>query len=422
MSVFKRMWGMKRSLAHTTVLTVVVLCLFFARTQTANAQFFGIVPQIVFDPTVNASLQPIIINTSVTAAAAVTTAALESSNTAKEFVGDGVANFIAKAILRKLTAQTVNWINSGFKGNPAFVTNPDQFFLSLGDQIAVRYLSEGQKSALNAICSPFQAQIRLQLVKSYLSETQPLLCSLGTLENNYKNFINNFQNGGWSNWFAMTQSTQGNPYGTYLDAKNQLSLQIGAGKYKYTKQLDWGKGFLSYEKCVAYADSSAVDESDELDAVNGDSIDGQCIAKETVTPGSVIENQLENVFGSSVKQLEAADEINEIVSALLTQMVSRVVGGVAGGLRGLGTKSSTQPRSFIEQLNDNSPEVKAETEAFDARLQATLPSFVQATTSEATTTPLWQPPTREEIKAAADAARTDTFGPSGGAPTTQSNP
>src|SRR3989344_6420706 len=96
-------------------------------------------------------------------------ATAETSNAVKEYGLDAVAYFFANRMVEKLAAQTVNWINSGFQGNPAYVTDPNQFFLDIGDEQASRFLSSTAFS--NSLCSPFRAQVRLALVKNYLAET-----------------------------------------------------------------------------------------------------------------------------------------------------------------------------------------------------------------------------------------------------------
>ena len=58
---------------------------------------------------------------------------------------------------------------------------------------------------------------------------------------------------------------------------------------------------------------------------------GECIKYgPTKTPGSVIESQLSNVLGSGLRQLELADEFDEMVGALVGQMVKNVVFGAQG--------------------------------------------------------------------------------------------
>src|SRR3989344_8765690 len=40
---------------------------------------------------------------------------------------------VVKAALERILDSTVEWINSGFEGNPAFVTDPKQFYSDIAD-------------------------------------------------------------------------------------------------------------------------------------------------------------------------------------------------------------------------------------------------------------------------------------------------
>src|SRR3989344_5622735 len=164
----------------------------------------------------------------------------------KEFALDTIAVIIGKIILKKLTAQTVNWINSGFKGNPGYVTNPSQFFLDIGDSTASVFLSATE---LNKLCSPFKAQVRLALVKNYIQEDYNFSCTLSTLKNNYDAFTNDFSVGGWDVWFEMTQTSGGNPYSAYFAAQSGLLKSVASKQESQQKELDLSGGFLNQKKC-----------------------------------------------------------------------------------------------------------------------------------------------------------------------------
>ena len=334
----------------------------------------------------------------------------------KTYVLDTIATNVAKNIIKQLTAQTVNWINSGYKGNPAYVTDPKQFFLNVGDAQAAQFLSSN--GALSSLCSPFQAKVRLALAKSYLQETSATnySCSLGRIEQNFDNFTNDFNQGGWDGWFSMTQNVTNNPYGAYIKGKDELTINIGNQTANYNKQLDMGRGFLNYEVCkknspiagqVAATNGTSATTGTQkqvckagyipfgepnggnckaplvwvtLDS-NGNEIDskavdagigeGDCTEKETVTPGSVIESKLEGVLGTDIKQLELVQSINQIVSALITQLTQQVVGGVGNGLRGLsqGTPSNSSNRSLLQQLSNGSTENAAENAQVQSKIK-----------------------------------------------------
>jgi hypothetical protein len=251
------------------------------------------------------------------------TAAMTTLEKVKFYVLDPLAWSIAKRILQGVTAQTVNWINSGFQGNPAYITDPGRFFLNIADEKASEFLSGTE---LNQLCTPFRARVRLALVQNYIQENrQNYSCSLSLIRNNYEQFVNDFRYGGWDSWLEITQNPANNPYGAYFAAQNEINQRIATAQKNVERELDQGHGFLSYKRCPEGMENPS--------PANGF---GDCLTdEETVTPGSVIESQLEKALGSGVDQLNLADSFNEIVSALVTNLFKRVVGGSGnGGLYG----------------------------------------------------------------------------------------
>ena len=282
---------------------------------------------------------------------------VDVSNAVKEYVADTIVFTIINTVLSKLTASTVNWINSGFEGNPGYVTDPKQFFLDVGDRVASDVLSS---TALNNLCSPFKAQVRLALVKNYINDNQNYACTLSKVKDNYDQFTQDFSKGGWEGWFEVTQNNQNNPYGAYLDAKNQLSIQVGTEKETKQKELEQGQGFLSVEKCKSNAKKwtqAEIDDARKREAAGSvrfgvgvipDSPGCSSSEKETVTPGSLVQSQLTKVFGEGVSRLGAADEVDEIIGALLNQLISKTL----SSLKGASEKTAGSGKSFADQLRD----------------------------------------------------------------------
>lgn len=302
--------------------------------------------------------------TAATAVVTGTTAVVSTYDKIKKNILDPLAWALAKKTVAGLTAQTVNWINSGFNGNPGYLTDPAQFFLNIGDNVASDYISRDPR--LNSLCTPFKAEVKIALVKNHLLESQgqSSSCTLSKIKDNFEGFLNDFSQGGWEGWFEVTQSDQGNPYGAYLAAQDMLSVKIGNQKSKYQKQIDLGGGILSFEKCK----KGSILTQEMVDGFVGPTQDntdpnfvgpteegiiesgqykgykvGDCINNdmETVTPGSVINDSLKKALGSGIDQLNLADSFNEIIGALATNLFSRVVGGNGGGgLKGAGNKNS----------------------------------------------------------------------------------
>ncbi|MEK9184923.1 MAG: hypothetical protein AAB866_02030, partial [Patescibacteria group bacterium] len=324
---------------------------------------------------IEANSTPNLIQSIITATKSVATSVWQYAIHYKEFTLDGIGWWVAKLIIRQMTTSIVNWINSGFNGNPSFVTDPAGMFIDIADQEIGKFI-EGS-SDLNFLCKPFSIDIRIALAFRYRPFKQKITCTFTDIAKNATNAGNsfmkgNFVNGGWNNWISLTQEPQNNYIGASLMAQEELSLRI-ANKQAATKsEIDWGKGFLSWKTCDQYA-TETVGSSDEFtnatDHQTGDGDEytsasedvitkktGTCLHESTNTPGTVIESGLENVLGSGVRQLELADEFNEIVNALFAQLVKTVITSAAG-LKGTSGSGSFDSTSYINKVsNQQSPE------------------------------------------------------------------
>jgi hypothetical protein len=161
-----------------------------------------------------------------------------------------------------------------------------------------------------------------------------------------------------------------------------MYLQIATRQGQKQTELLQGKGFLSFQKCNPGTEVPPLDSNGRsacdlaynncIKNANGDEQKKSCSQqssactnktagvapgdcadsdKTTVTPGSVISDQLDKQLGLGSDKLAAADEINEIVSALLNQVISHVIGGIGSGLRGLSSPSgSGNAQSFASLL------------------------------------------------------------------------
>ena len=287
----------------------------------------------------------------------------------KDYGLDSLAWTIVNRIIERISASTVKWINSGFKGSPAFVTNPGRFFKNLGDTVAGEFIFNDP--ALNQLCGPLRNKVKLALTNSYREDRDKRWqCTLSDVTGNFDDFMDDFDRGGWDNFYKVSQQQQNNPIGAYLLAENELFGQISAKTDEANKDLDRGEGFLSFTRCRPGTERTANQSAQSCDAEynacaannRGDpnnlkiceSTYNRCLSenpplavgecserdKETLTPGSVISDQLGGILRLPGDKLAVADEINEIVSALLNQLMSKILGG-GGGLRNVSRPDST---------------------------------------------------------------------------------
>lgn len=295
----------------------------------------------------------------------------------KGYVLDGLAWAIAKIMLQQVTVSVVNWINSGFEGSPAFLTNPGAFFADAADQVTGAFIAN--TGALSQLCSPFSVDIRLNLaLTSQPYNITRYACTLNTVINNVKNstvsvngnvsmngrniasggaggsiaggasmqgFMNgDFSQGGWPAFMAMTTQPQNNIYGAYLQAKSDLETQIANKQNSIRLDLTLGRGFMSWQKCKDVSVDEAQFAEDtgfnlagpdyysgasnsltkKVDPKTGKTSYKNC---ETQTPGSVIAGSIDKSLGIPQDTLNIAGSLNQIIGALFAQLVSKVLSG-----------------------------------------------------------------------------------------------
>ncbi len=321
-----------------------------------------------------------------------------SALVAKEYVLDGIFYTIAKFAVSQIVQSTVNWINGGFNDNPKFLENPGQFFKEVADETLGHYL-EG--SEFGFICSPFQVQIGLALIEKHYGRGTPR-CTLSGALNNLEDFADfvSIDYGvsqrnvpgrvfKWSEWHGVVKP-EGNPYGAYAAAEAELSFRLSTNKGNIQKELDLGRGLLSFKDCSdvdaevdkrSYVNVSPEEEGElRSQAKKFARGTGKSNCK-TKTPGSVIETQLNKVLGAPLEGLIEADEINEIITALLGQLVQQVLGD--NGLSS--TNKSNQnfgERSYYDSLQSESiSTLNTNRQTLSARANeslATLNEYLQA--------------------------------------------
>lgn len=273
---------------------------------------------------------PNVAQNTINAAANTLTSTFASALNIKEFTLDGIAYGITRTIIQSMVRSIVNWINSGFQGSPAFVTDLQGHLRNIADQVVSDVLTN---SELAFLCSPFQLDVRIAIAQNYNEQRDGLgfnpQCTLEDVTQNMEGFLQgSFSEGGWAGWFELTQGEANDPNAAYLDAQLSVNAAIRDAQGQAITELDWGDGFLSFRVC------------DETEAASGNGQD--CTI---TTPGRVIADQLNGALGAGRDALITADEINEIIGALLAQLAQQALTG-AYGLLGLGGNSSYTDYSF----------------------------------------------------------------------------
>lgn len=238
---------------------------------------------------------------------------------------DGLAFMAANVVIAQITDSIVNWINSGFQGSPAFIQDPGGWLLETADRVTGAFIED--LGLEDFLCRPF-APIRFSLIYNYnRSFKRDYRCKLSDVINNVENFADFTNNtggfsrqGGWNTWFDVTQNPSNNPYGVYIGAQLELDRRIADAVGLEQDKLNWGKGFLSIQRCKVW-DTADGKEPGPDNPVSG-TLPHECKEYGPIeTPGSIVEGQLNNALDSELRRISVADEINEILSALVNQLV-----------------------------------------------------------------------------------------------------
>lgn len=286
-----------------------------------------------------------------------------SALTTKEYVLDGLANELATLAIQSMTKSLVNWINSGFQGSPAFATDLKKNLRGVGDAVARKFFED--LASRDITDSPFQDKILNTVRIGYYLSTSPesfytrYPYTLDQVSPDSRAFLEgDFSQGGFNAWFSATMNPQNNPYGARELAEQELARAVAEATDNRIQELSWGKGFMSWRgECREYTPQGEEGylPGDDLPADLSIDITGEdaCADWEIATPGSVIVEQLNNTLDAPNQKLITADEINEIIGALLNQLVGHVLGtDNGGGLRGVSQPSSGGGPSVLDQATN----------------------------------------------------------------------
>ena len=207
---------------------------------------------------------------------------------------DQIAWCMVNSIIESVGAATVNWINGGFQGNPVFVDNPEQFFADVADIQAGAFLNEVSSGLF---CTPIQDLVRINLANSYNSRISPYgdrsSCTFTEASGSLEQFMSG-ETFGWDDWLSYTQDPYNNPFGATIYSQIELDQRIASALDTQSTLLEWGGGFFSKRD----------PETNKI-----------------TSPGSILQDQLNERLGSGQRRLEIADEFDEIVSALVNQLI-----------------------------------------------------------------------------------------------------
>jgi hypothetical protein len=284
-----------------------------------------------------------------------------------------------KRLLDRLTDDTIAWINGETDGRPKFFNQPfSQVLLDAADAAAGDALLD---LGLGEICSPFRAQINLELTARRPVQ-EAVRCTLSQVLDNFEEFGQDFSKG---NWLAYSESLkpQNNPWGATLIAKEAMQKAYQQKVSEKEVEILAGRGYTSVKKCLVWTLYAEVDGANQWKPVPNISKDltkhpypnqvpevletekvrarsefsGKTInnfvwrcSKETLTvPGDLLATANSNAFTKDYDYVVNTDDLtpylNAIFDAATNRLIKRGADGLMRGTRDLFSNSGENRES-----------------------------------------------------------------------------
>ena len=322
------------------------------------------------------------VGSGITAASTASVNALKAADTldqhAVEPFLDTLAYNVGQCTLNAITDSIILWIQGGFNGSPNFAINPNQLFNELATTVSGRLSQEvlGFNALGLSLCNftptftnDLSNSINLSNRNNKKFNAQ-LKCPFGTgplinfkASDFYKVGKKSFQqNGGWQA-FEASLDDRGNPFGATLITQRELANRQETEKSVMEKKLSQGNGFLDIiddATCVYPIPQSEFDAIDWSGDPKGKKI-YQKMYCNTTTPGKIVESQLTDSLGINMARLNTADNMNKIITALITAALKGAVSSILG--------------------KDNLPPVKAPQAVLYAAVSSTAANMVTSVKS-----------------------------------------
>ncbi|MEZ4113859.1 MAG: hypothetical protein R3B65_00075 [Candidatus Paceibacterota bacterium] len=292
----------------------------------------------------------------------------------KEECLDLIARYVVLKIIDKITFMTVEWINSGFEGNPFYPEDRANFFEQIAKDEVTSFTSW---FSLNPADYPFGRIISETILLTVQNRLQDnLRFSLNQVLQHsnqyatYENFQAQFSVGGWAGYSAFAQMNN-NVFGNYIMAQNHLARQTAGTNINIAKnfqaELNEAGGLLNQRVCrlteTGDPNDEYIDRNDERhmgdytimppDGLVSDILNllppavqaefsgvndpaaqrevynylvqrSKCAKWETVTPGRFIAEQTSQALGSPLRNLELADEFNENLGLIFDALAAQL--------------------------------------------------------------------------------------------------
>ncbi|MES2409178.1 MAG: hypothetical protein V4509_02645 [Patescibacteria group bacterium] len=248
------------------------------------------------------------------------------TNSIKAVSWDSIMYCIVNEIMTYITQSTIQWINTGFNGNPVFVQNIGAMFQQIGDREASNFMREisaasknSQGLAINGVrntafqvAEPFRQSAINTILYAGVDNTQATPAINPTLQKNWNAFMAGQSNVPGGGIGGFMQAAQSNVYIADMNTLDTFNKRVQLAQSVQQSQIQ--NGIQSYYKC----------KDGKIQA------NGYCspIDRIVTAPAQGINNELASVQGMKYLRLSFAKDFDSVVSALVNQLVKVAINKV----------------------------------------------------------------------------------------------
>jgi hypothetical protein len=246
------------------------------------------------------------------------TAGSEITMVFKECILDVLA-WAAKMIIFEVILRSIyDWIDEGFDGGPAFLSNASQFFKKLAGYTLEAFINETRLDEL--LCAPFNESVLNHMTMTLEMEVngsgfKEYACTLESIlgenaNSKYNSMVVNGDIGevGLSGAMALIRPGN-NTYSAIFNIEAEADSKIQQVQGTEKMLLDFGDGHFSL-RCDT-----------EVEGV-----------RKVCTPGNFVAQQINKWLGGGLDQLKNADEVSEVVAGAIAALVQGILFDTEKGL------------------------------------------------------------------------------------------
>jgi len=305
---------------------------------------------------------------------------INKGSLSKECTLDYAANWFKKKLIKQIIHDTTEWVKTGFNGEPAFMTKPDQFLYGAMDEYVGKILEKDDWA--NGVCSgnaealKFAVNMHFNSLKQKMKDNEISIpkCTLSKFSENFNSTYGTglapFEN----NILNSIIDSNNTPYGFYSTVSQDMENLIQKRNNQKIKDINRNGGFLSIERCKTKdGDTYLAGENKQCgeklieclkNAGNDINKKSECQKEaeecnnpiftdkdcEYVTPGKIVAEKVSKTLDMEDENLMLADEFDELLSALLTKLTESIFDSDSGGLLGYDAEKDFKENDSLDTI------------------------------------------------------------------------